>query len=134
MVRGFLRRTEFIGLYVRLVVIGAVVIALVDQWWLAALLAALFTYMIGFQLLPLYQVHDEIVFTYLYPLAVTQKPQAFKRLLGVLLLLAAGGLACGALISGHWLVAGSALVAGIIVAIAVAWWYLPTRLAKLAVR
>lgn len=133
-VRGFLRRTEFFGLYLRLVVIGALVIALVDQWWLVALLAALFTYMIGFQLLPLYQVYDEIVLTYLYPLPQPQKPQAFKHLLAVLLVIAAVVLAGGAVVSGHFLAAGGALAAGLIVAVLVAWWYLPIRLAKLAAR
>lgn len=132
--RSFLRRTEFLGLYVRLVVIGAVIAAFVAQWWLAAALAALFVYLIGFQLLPMYQVHDEIVFTYLYPLPDAQKPAAFKGLVLRLLLIAAVVQSLGAVAAGHWLAAGAAFAAGVVVAALMAAWYLPLRVAKLAAR
>lgn len=132
--RSFLRRTEFLGLYVRLVVIGAVVEAFVDQWWLAAALAALFVYLIGFQLLPMYQVHDEIVFSYLYPLPATQKPAAFKGLVLRLLLIAAVVQGLGAVAAGHFIAAGAAFAAGVVVAALMAGWYLPLRVAKLAAR
>jgi ABC-2 type transport system permease protein len=35
LIRSFLRRTEFLGLYLRLVVIGALCLVFVQQWWLA---------------------------------------------------------------------------------------------------
>ncbi|WP_390406903.1 ABC transporter permease [Lacticaseibacillus jixiensis] len=132
--RSFLRRTEFLGLYVRLVVIGAVVEAFVDQWWLAAALAALFVYLIGFQLLPMYQVHDEIVFSYLYPLPAAQKPAAFRGLVLRLLLIAAVVQSLGAVAAGHFIAAGAAFAAGVVVAALMAGWYLPLRVAKLATR
>lgn len=134
LIRSFLRRTEFIGLYVRLIVIGAVIVALTSTWWLAALLAALFVYLIGFQLLPLYQVHDEIVFTYLYPLPDGQKAKAFRNLIVRLLALAAVLLALGAAIGLHWLAALCALGAGLVMTIVIGGWYLPLRLQKLARR
>lgn len=132
LIRSFLRRTEFLGLYLRLVVIGALCLVFVQQWWLALALSALFVYLIGFQLLPMYQVHDDIVFSYLYPLPDTQKPNAFKALIGKLLGLAAIVLALGALAGGHWIAAVAALVGGLVVAIGLAVWYLPIRLQQFA--
>ncbi len=133
-IRSFLRRTEFIGLYFRLAVIGAVIVALTSQWWLAALFAALFVYLIGFQLLPMYQVHTDIVFAYLYPLPATQKPQAFTQLLTALLGVAAIIIGLGAVVVGHWLPALAAIITGIVVMMAMTVWYLPLRLRKLADR
>ncbi len=80
----------------------------------------------------MYQVHDDIVFSYLYPLPASQKPQAFKALIGKLLGLAAVVLAVGALAGGHWIAAVAALVGGLVVAIGLAVWYLPIRLQKFA--
>ncbi|WP_407892935.1 ABC transporter permease [Lacticaseibacillus sp. N501-2] len=132
LIRSFLRRTEFLGLYLRLVVIGALCLAFVSQWWLALALSALFVYLIGFQLLPMYQVHDDIVFSYLYPLPQTQKPNAFKALVVKLLLMAAVINALGALAGGHWLTALAAIVGGLVVAVGFAGWYLPLRLRQFA--
>ncbi|EGF48798.1 hypothetical protein AAULR_14254, partial [Lacticaseibacillus rhamnosus MTCC 5462] len=50
--RGFLRGGEYLGLYLRLLVIGAVIVAVLSPWWLALGFAILFLYMVGFQLLP----------------------------------------------------------------------------------
>ncbi|MFD1429841.1 ABC transporter permease [Lacticaseibacillus mingshuiensis] len=133
-VRGFLRRTEFFGLFLRLAVIGAAILAFVQQWWLAGLFALLFVYLVGFQLLPFYLAYDEIVFTHLYPLSLKQKKSSFGRLVLVLLLLMAVILAVGAALSGAWLKVGVVLAAGVALAVVFALWYLPLRLAKLDAR
>ncbi|WP_179395157.1 ABC transporter permease [Lacticaseibacillus absianus] len=130
--RGFLRRTEFLGLYLRLAVIGTVVIALVQPLWLAALLAALFVYLVGFQLLPLALAYGEVVFTHLWPLPDQARVRAFIALTRGLLLVLAVGLSVGALLRGRWLVAGVVLGVGIAFGLAFAQWYLPRRLAKAA--
>lgn len=79
--RGFLRGTEFSGLYLRLVIIGGIIIWFSQIWWLALLLGLLLIYLVGFQLLPFYQQYDQNIFTHLYPVAQTTKLQAFKRLI-----------------------------------------------------
>ncbi|WP_461226389.1 ABC transporter permease [Lacticaseibacillus suihuaensis] len=128
--RGFLRRTEFSGLVVRLWVIGAVVLTLAKPLWLVALLAALFVYLVGFQLLPLAKASDDIVFTHLYPVSQAAKTAAFGHLtLGVLLLLAVGQ-SLGLLALGRWAAAGVALGVGAALAFAFAVWYVPLRLSK----
>ncbi len=40
--RGFLRGGEYLGLYLRLLVIGAVIVAVLSPWWLALGFAILF--------------------------------------------------------------------------------------------
>ncbi|WP_225047002.1 ABC transporter permease [Lacticaseibacillus kribbianus] len=131
-VRGFLRRTEFSGLYLRLLVIGAVVLTFAKPLWLVALLAALFVYLVGFQLLPLALASDDIVFTHLYPLPAAQRNRAFGRLVLVLLVLLALLLSVGLVVTGRFLAAGVAVGAGLVLACGFALWYLPMRLGRQA--
>lgn len=128
--RGFLRQTTYLGLWVRLLVVGAVVLSLISTWWLAALLAALFVYLVGFQLLPLAFAYSEMVMARLYPVPASQQRAAFQHLTGALLVIFAVLLTVGPLLAGHWLIALSAGAAGLILAIAFAGWYLPYRLKK----
>ncbi|KRL14326.1 ABC transporter permease [Schleiferilactobacillus perolens] len=83
--RGFLRGTEYLGLFLRLTVIGAVILYFVNTWWLAALVAALFIYLIGFQLLPFAGQYQNNVMTFLYPVTKRTQRQAFLHLLTILL-------------------------------------------------
>lgn len=132
--RGFVRRTEFSGLYLRLWAIGTILLALVEIWWLAALLTILFVYLVGFQLLPLADAADEVVFTHLYPLPAGQQSHAFGRLMGRLLPLFGALLATGALILGEWVKAAVIAAAGICFALIFAVWYVPLRLRRVANR
>ena len=106
--RGFLRVGEYLGLYLRLLVIGAIIVAVLSQWWLLLGFAILFLYMVGFQLLPFFFQYDEIVFTHLYPVAPNQKLAAFERLLMTLLLLEVVVFTLVALIRLQWLAASGA--------------------------
>lgn len=83
--RHFLRGTEYSGLYLRLVVIGGLFLAFINEIWFALGIGALFLYLIGFQLLPLGQQFRYTTTVLLYPLATSQKEQALKKLLTVLL-------------------------------------------------
>lgn len=83
--RGFLRGTEFSGLYLRLVLFGGVIIWFSQIWWLGLLLSLLLIYLVGFQLLPFYQQYAQTIFTHLYPVASGTQVQAFKQLLWGLL-------------------------------------------------
>ncbi|WP_056949818.1 ABC transporter permease [Lacticaseibacillus nasuensis] len=125
-VRGFLRRTEWSGLTLRLALIGAVVEALASQWWLAAILAAVVVYLIGFQLLPFYLVYDEIVFSQLYP--NQDRLPAFRRLVARVLGGVSVALAAGALVA-NWVTALVVLGVAGGVSLAFCVWYLPWRLA-----
>ncbi|WP_125982162.1 ABC transporter permease [Loigolactobacillus iwatensis] len=85
--RGFLRGTEYSGLFIRLTVLGAIILFFVKTWWLALLIAALFIYLTGAQIVPFYTTYEEIVFTHLYPIENKSRLKAFKQLITVLLII-----------------------------------------------
>ena len=126
--RGFLRGGEYLGLYLRLLVIGAVIVAVLSPWWLALGFAILFLYMVGFQLLPFYYQYDEIVFTHLYPVAPDQKPAAFERLLTVLLLIEVATFTLVTLLRLQWLTAGAIFICGVVFVWGFTRWYARMRL------
>lgn len=84
--RGFIRGTEFSGLYVRLVVLGGIILCFSHLWWLSLALGLLLIYLVGFQLLPFYTQYEQIIFTHLYPIAKQARVKAFQQLLLGLLL------------------------------------------------
>ncbi|MDN5591021.1 MAG: ABC transporter permease [Lacticaseibacillus paracasei] len=126
--RGFLRGGEYLGLYLRLLVIGAIIVAVLSQWWLLLGFAILFLYMVGFQLLPFFFQYDEIVFTHLYPVAPNQKLAAFERLLMTLLLLEVVVFTLVALIRLQWLAALTIFVGGTAFVWGFTRWYARVRL------
>lgn len=87
--RSFLRRSEYSGLFIRLVVLAGILQAILKGFWLPIILDLIFIYLIGFQQFPLYFTFDDNALTYLYPVDKKVKYQAFKRLNWKLMLLAA---------------------------------------------
>ncbi|BDZ30702.1 ABC transporter permease [Lactiplantibacillus sp. WILCCON 0030] len=83
--RGMVRGTEFSGLVARLTLIGAILLYFSGHGWLAIGLDVIFIYLIGFQLLPFYKRYDNIVFTHIYPIGLTQRLKSFQRLLMIVL-------------------------------------------------
>lgn len=79
--RGIVRSGEFSGLYSRLTILGMILLYFVRGTWLPVALAALFLYLIGFQLIPFYWQFDDIVFTHLYPVEEKQRVNSFRRLM-----------------------------------------------------
>lgn len=121
--RAFLRGSAYIGLYLRLLIVGALILWAVPTWWLVLVLGGLFLYLVGFQLLPFYHVFDENLFVYLYPVATKQRVKSFKHLVQ--------GLLCGQAIVfavvtffglslPHWLFF-------IVLELAVIWWVSQSR-------
>lgn len=83
--RDFFRNGQYSGLYGRLTILGTVILFFVNDVRFGLFIAILFVYLIGFQIMPMYFSYDEIVFTYLYPLTLESKQQAFKILVFKLL-------------------------------------------------
>jgi ABC-2 type transport system permease protein len=82
----FLRSGDYFGLFMRLTVIGAAGIYLtygVGQ----LILALLFLYLTGFQLMPLWDHHQNKLWTGLYPVGEKFREKSFTRLLSVILYL-----------------------------------------------
>ncbi|MFC6170676.1 ABC transporter permease [Loigolactobacillus jiayinensis] len=87
--REFFRGTEYLGLYLRLLVLGAVIIWFIPLWWVAAIAGAIFLYLVGFQLLPFYQVFNENLLAHLYPVPQVSRIRSFQHLVQGLLLVQA---------------------------------------------
>ncbi|MGC8227463.1 ABC transporter permease [Pseudobacillus badius] len=130
--RTFVRMNEFFGLYIRLTVMAALIIGFSGQAVLQLIIALLFIYLTGFQLLPMIRRHETKIWVFLYPVAPEQKSASLLDLIGRLLLLQAVifGLAAWA---GHSLSQGGiVLAAGAVFALFFAKMYAPARLHKIA--
>ncbi|MFS0985290.1 ABC transporter permease [Enterococcus durans] len=87
--RRFVRGTDFSGLVFRLTLIGGILIASMSDVYFISGIGALFIYLIGFQLLPLYNQFRYMTLVKLYPVQEEQKKRAIQKLLlGVLLAVA----------------------------------------------
>lgn len=87
--RRFIRGTDFSGLFLRLLIIGSLLIASMDDVYFITAVGMLFIYLIGFQLLPLYNQFRYMTLVQLYPIKDSQKKQAIQKLLSWLLLVTA---------------------------------------------
>ncbi|MBT2729045.1 ABC transporter permease [Bacillus sp. ISL-75] len=79
--RAFLRSSDYLGLFTRLTVIGALAIYFISFGIGQILLGILFLYLTGFQLLPLWNHHQNKLWVDLYPVEQKYKTGAFYSLL-----------------------------------------------------
>ena len=87
-VRGLARSGEYSGLLIRLLVLGSVILSFLDTY-LSLLIAAVFLYMLGFQLIPLATNYDEIIFMRIYPQGFEKKISDFRVVLRTVMLFTA---------------------------------------------
>lgn len=130
--RSFLRGSEYSGLFIRLVLVGGVVLFFLKEFWISMGVSVLFVYLIGFQLIPIYTQFDYMVMTHLYPIAKDQKKQAVSKLLTVLLFVAAVLFSVFVLIALPDLKEGLMVISALIVEVLLfAKFYVPYRLKKM---
>ncbi|WP_207696096.1 ABC-2 type transport system permease [Enterococcus sp. DIV0212c] len=130
--RSFLRGSEYSGLFLRLVLVGGVILFFLKEFWISMGVSVLFVYLIGFQLIPIYTQFDYMVMTHLYPVPDGQKKQAVSKLVTVLLLVAAALFSIFVLIALPDLKEGLMVIAALIVEVLLfAKFYVPYRLKKM---
>lgn len=78
---SFLRSGDYASMYIRLLLIGGVLLVLVPNIWLKGVFGILFIYMSMFQLTPLYKHHRTMIWNDLYPVNVNDKKRAFQKLI-----------------------------------------------------
>jgi ABC-2 type transport system permease protein len=83
--RTFLRSGDYLGLFVRLTVIGILALYFISFGYGQVILAVLFLYLTGFQLLPLWHHHQNKLWLDLYPVEFKYKLAAFRSLLMIIL-------------------------------------------------
>lgn len=128
--RTFVRMNEYIGLYVRLTVIGALIISFSALLPVQLIVALLFLYLTGFQLLPIAVRHGYVMWPQLYPEGESGKQTAVQQLLLRVLLIESVVFGAAALSSGL-LAAAIVLSASIAFTLFFVWIYAPARLKKL---
>lgn len=130
--RRLLRGNEYSGLYLRLVILGGLLLYFVSEQWFALGIGILFIYLIGFQLLPLYQQFQFVPLTKLYPLKKEQKLTAIKKLLGLLLTFCAIVFAVIALFSlTQWSERLIVIIGYLVMVLFFVEGYLPYRIKKM---
>lgn len=102
LIRTFLRSGDYLGLFVRLSVIGSMALYFFTFGIGQTLLSLLFLYLTGFQLLPLWNHHQQKLWVNLYPVPSKYKSAAFFLLLLIILISQTTIFAFILLIKGAW--------------------------------
>lgn len=129
--RGFVRNNEYIGLFLRLTVIQAIMLVLIDNFYISLIVEMLFIYLVGFQLKPYFKEVMQNLMQRLYPIEGKTKISDFTKLSTIIL-------------SIQWFISALAIVykfglsmnsliiivAGLAVLIFVNYFYMPRQLKK----
>lgn len=129
--RGFVRNNEYIGLFLRLTIIQAVMLALIDNFYISLIVEMLFIYLVGFQLKPYFKEVMQNLMQRLYPISGKTKIADFTKLSTIILAI-------------QWVISALAIlykfgfsmnsliiiIAGLAVLVFVNYFYMPRQLQK----
>lgn len=128
---AFVRAGDYLGLVLRLTIIGAIALVLVHFGIGQVLIVLIFLYLTGFQLLPLANHHQNKIWVMLYPVADASKQKAFQQLLLAVLLFETVIFFIVLLVMGAYLYSFIALGAGIAFIFYFVFSYSKIRLKKI---
>jgi ABC-2 type transport system permease protein len=129
-IKTFIRSGEYLGLYVRLLVIAGFLVTGVNLPYAGLVIVPFFIYLSGLQLVALYKEHDYKLWLDLYPVSPTNRLDAFFKLL-FRLMIGKGILLSLVLLWGEGLLMGlSALIVSIIFSYLFVHSYLKKKLTK----
>lgn len=77
----FIRSGDYLGMYIRLIVIGGLFIYYIPNVWMKIIFAVLFLYLSCFQMMTIYQHHRTNIWLDIYPVETKPKQQAVMKLL-----------------------------------------------------
>lgn len=129
--RTLVRTSEYSGLIIRLTLIACVILYVIDNPYVAAGVALLFLYLTGFQLLPIYRLHEMKVWVHLYPVPAAYKKEDFFGLLTQVLMLQGVLFGLFTLGGGNIVSAGLVLLLSIVFAFVFGKKYAPSRMKKM---
>lgn len=84
--RAFLRSGDYFGMFLRLTIIGGLLLWWLEGFYFALFATLLFLYLTGYQLLSLWKHFEAVLWTQVYPIGQGIKNQTFLRLLTFILL------------------------------------------------
>ncbi|CAH0344387.1 ABC transporter permease [Bacillus sp. CECT 9360] len=111
--RTLIRANDYLGLLIRLTIIGSFVLAAVSVLWAKLLVILLFLYMTGLQLLPVWRQHEMKIWVSLYPLPEELRRKAVIQLISILLLIESLVFFAVALFTGGLLSSAASFALGI---------------------
>ncbi|MGV2940691.1 ABC transporter permease [Mesobacillus sp. LC4] len=126
--RTFARSGDYFGLLVRLSLIGGAALYFLTYGPGQILLALLFMYLTGFQLLPLWNHHQNKLWVGLYPVPENARKKSFTSLLLGIMIFQAAVFAGAVLIKGEWLSAVIVLASGIAFSLFFVYFYSQNKL------
>ncbi|RST75173.1 ABC transporter permease [Siminovitchia acidinfaciens] len=129
--RTLVRTSEYSGLIIRLTLLACIILYFIDNLYVAVGVAFLFLYLTGFQLLPIYRLHDTKVWVHLYPVPPVYKKQDFYLLLTQVLMLQGLLFALFTLAGGNIVNSGLILLLSIMFAFGFGKQYAPGRIKKM---
>ena len=112
--RTFLRSSDYLGLFIRLTVIGGIAMYFISFGVGQLVLSLLFIYLTGFQLLPLSNHHQNKLWIDLYPVPLKHKTNAFQSILLSILYIQSFIFTIIILVKGEWLFSVIVLLSGIL--------------------
>ena len=112
--RTFLRSSDYLGLFIRLTVIGGLALYFISFGAGQIVLSLLFIYLTGFQLLPLWNHHQNKLWIDLYPVTQDHKTTAFHSLLMRILVIQSSIFTVVILYKGEWMFSLIILLSGLL--------------------
>jgi ABC-2 type transport system permease protein len=112
--RTFLRSGDYLGLVIRLTIMGGIVLYYWDFIYGQFIFLLLFLYLTAFQLLPLKNHHQNVLWVDLYPIRIEVRGKAFRKILSMILTLQSIIFGLVFLLKGEWTLALIGLIVGIV--------------------
>lgn len=113
-VNTFIRGGDYLGLFVRLTVIGMLALYYITFGNGQILFVVLFLFLTGFQLMPLWNHHQNKIWIQLYPVKDSQRVSSFKKLLSTILIIQSAFLSLPLFLKGEWMIGIFSIGAGLI--------------------
>ncbi|WLR51481.1 ABC transporter permease [Bacillus tianshenii] len=128
--KTFIRSSDYLGIYVRLLVIGGIVAYTLPYQYGKLIVLLLTLYLSGFQLLPLWRHHVMKRWLDLYPIRMEVRMQSFLKVLFSALLVKAVILAVLIMLSGGLILGAVSILLGIGFSAAFVYFYTKKRLQR----
>jgi ABC-2 type transport system permease protein len=112
--RTFLRANDYVGLLIRLTIIGSVILVALSNNWAYLFVTLLFLFMTAIQLLPVWKVHEGKIWVSLYPISAKMRETAVIKWISYFLMAEDVMFVIVLLCKGEWMAALSALIVGIV--------------------
>jgi ABC-2 type transport system permease protein len=129
--RSLVRTSEYSGLFIRLTLIGVLLIYSNSSFIFSILTALVFLYLTAFQLIPLFKRFDYKIWVLIYPVSRELKKSSFQKIMSQSMMIQAVVFSLPLFLRGAWIEGLITLLAGLTFSIFFSQFYLVQRLKKM---